>query len=109
MICLSCDPERLLWSSSAVSSSVTVRRNIAVCDVLSIGIASSRARKTSARPHNRIMRDSFRIERDTMGCTNMNANEVIGHLAGAHRNDHVNRGQSSNDVVPTAMHIVSFR
>src|ERR1017187_6772851 len=37
--------------------------------------------------------------------TNMNANEVIGHLAGAHPNDHVNRGQSSNDVIPAAMHI----
>ena len=37
--------------------------------------------------------------------TNMNANEVIGHLAGAHPNDHVNLGQSSNDVIPTAMHI----
>lgn len=37
--------------------------------------------------------------------TNMNANEVIGHLAQAHPNDHVNRGQSSNDVIPTAMHV----
>jgi fumarate hydratase class II len=37
--------------------------------------------------------------------TNMNANEVIGHLAGAHPNDHVNRGQSSNDVIPSAIHI----
>src|ERR1700682_2464946 len=37
--------------------------------------------------------------------TNMNANEVIGHLAGAHPNDHVNRGQSSNDVIPTAIHV----
>ena len=39
--------------------------------------------------------------------TNMNANEVIGHLAGAHPNDHVNRGQSSNDVIPTAMHVAA--
>ena len=39
--------------------------------------------------------------------TNMNANEVIGRLAGAHPNDHVNRGQSSNDVIPTAMHIAA--
>ena len=39
--------------------------------------------------------------------TNMNANEVIGRLAGAHPNDHVNLGQSSNDVVPTAMHIAA--
>jgi len=45
--------------------------------------------------------------------TNMNANEVIGtratQLAGGgtrvHPNDHVNMGQSSNDVIPTAMHV----
>jgi fumarate hydratase class II len=39
--------------------------------------------------------------------TNMNANEVIGKLAGAHPNDHVNRGQSSNDVIPSAIHIAA--
>jgi fumarate hydratase, class II len=43
--------------------------------------------------------------------TNMNANEVIAHLASAHLgrtvhpNDHVNMGQSSNDVIPTAIHV----
>jgi fumarate hydratase, class II len=42
--------------------------------------------------------------------TNMNANEVIAHLlkqAGqeAHPNDDVNRSQSSNDVIPTAIHV----
>jgi len=39
--------------------------------------------------------------------TNMNANEVIGHLAKAHPNDHVNRGQSSNDVIPSAIHVAA--
>ena len=39
--------------------------------------------------------------------TNMNANEVIAHLAGAHANDDVNHGQSSNDVIPSAMHIAA--
>jgi fumarate hydratase class II len=39
--------------------------------------------------------------------TNMNANEVIGRLAGAHPNDEVNRGQSSNDVIPTVIHIAA--
>ncbi len=47
--------------------------------------------------------------------TNMNANEVIAHraseLRGAggsvHPNDHVNFGQSSNDVIPTAMHVAA--
>lgn len=39
--------------------------------------------------------------------TNMNANEVIGRLAFAHPNDDVNRGQSSNDAIPTAMHVAA--
>src|SRR5437867_5700254 len=39
--------------------------------------------------------------------TNMNANEVIGRLAAAHPNDDVNRGQSSNDVIPSAIHIAA--
>jgi fumarate hydratase class II len=39
--------------------------------------------------------------------TNMNANEVIGHLANAHPNDHVNHGQSSNDVIPSAIHLAA--
>lgn len=45
--------------------------------------------------------------------TNMNANEVIANRAAellggktrVHPNDHVNMGQSSNDVIPTAMHV----
>lgn len=44
--------------------------------------------------------------------TNMNANEVIAHLAGErgvvlHPNDHVNRSQSSNDTFPSALHIAA--
>jgi fumarate hydratase class II len=43
--------------------------------------------------------------------SNMNANEVIAHLASkhlgrrVHPNDQVNLGQSSNDVIPTALHV----
>jgi fumarate hydratase class II len=51
--------------------------------------------------------------------TNMNANEVIANraielLGGkrgeklVHPNDHVNQGQSSNDVIPTAMHLAAL-
>jgi fumarate hydratase class II len=39
--------------------------------------------------------------------TNMNANEVIARIAGAHPNDHVNLSQSSNDVIPTAIHVAA--
>ena len=43
--------------------------------------------------------------------SNMNANEVIAHLATeklgseVHPNDHVNMSQSSNDVIPTCVHV----
>src|SRR6185369_10487554 len=42
--------------------------------------------------------------------TNTNANEVIAVLAGdaAHPNDHVNMGQSSNDVFPSAVHLAAL-
>jgi fumarate hydratase class II len=51
--------------------------------------------------------------------TNMNANEVIGNRAAellggrlgdrtVHPNDHVNLGQSSNDVIPTAIHLAAL-
>jgi fumarate hydratase class II len=42
--------------------------------------------------------------------TNTNANEVIGTLAGdgVHPNDHVNMGQSSNDVFPSAVHLAAL-
>ena len=43
--------------------------------------------------------------------SNMNTNEVISHVAtkesgiDVHPNDHVNMGQSSNDVIPTTIHV----
>lgn len=40
--------------------------------------------------------------------SNMNANEVIATLSGAHANDHVNMGQSSNDVFPSAVHLAAL-
>ncbi|ADB54254.1 class II fumarate hydratase [Conexibacter woesei] len=40
--------------------------------------------------------------------SNMNANEVIATLSGAHQNDHVNMGQSSNDVFPSAVHLAAL-
>src|SRR5215471_1243691 len=51
--------------------------------------------------------------------TNMNANEVIANQAieilggkrgdkSVHANDHVNLGQSSNDVIPTAIHVAAL-
>src|SRR5918911_370882 len=64
---------------------------------------------------NQFVLDIFQTGSGTS--TNMNANEVIsnraiqllggelGSKSPAHPNDHVNQGQSSNDVIPTAIHI----
>lgn len=40
--------------------------------------------------------------------SNMNTNEVLASLSGAHPNDHVNYGQSSNDVFPSAVHLAAL-
>jgi fumarate hydratase class II len=59
--------------------------------------------------------DQFPVDRYQTGSgtsTNMNVNEVIAAIAGRqgidiHPNDHVNMSQSSNDVIPTAIHVSS--
>ncbi|CAN5269255.1 class II fumarate hydratase [soil metagenome] len=64
---------------------------------------------------NQFVLDIFQTGSGTS--TNMNANEVIsnraiqimggelGSKSPVHPNDHVNKGQSSNDVIPTAIHL----
>jgi fumarate hydratase class II len=63
---------------------------------------------------NHLHDDQFPIDVFQTGSgtsSNMNANEVIAQLASLksnlpiHPNDHVNMGQSSNDVIPTAIHV----
>lgn len=70
------------------------------------------AREIAAgRHHAQFPVDVFQTGSGTS--TNMNANEVIAHraaqLAGVpgvvHPNDDVNLGQSSNDIIPTVLHI----
>src|ERR687894_1854789 len=67
---------------------------------------------------NQFVLDVFQTGSGTS--TNMNANEVISNRAiqimggelgskdPVHPNDHVNRGQSSNDVIPTAIHLAAL-
>ncbi len=63
--------------------------------------------------------DIFQTGSGTQTNMNMNevlanrANEILGHPLGkkqpVHPNDHVNMGQSSNDVIPSAMHLAIFK
>ncbi|MFC1685173.1 class II fumarate hydratase [Pseudomonadota bacterium] len=76
-----------------------------------IAAAISRAAREVAEGHHdgQFPVDVFQTGSGTS--SNMNANEVIARLASKrlkvtiHPNDHVNMGQSSNDVIPTAIHL----
>ncbi|HER33869.1 MAG TPA: aspartate ammonia-lyase, partial [Halothiobacillaceae bacterium] len=60
-------------------------------------------------------RDAFPVDVYQTGSgtsSNMNVNEVIAHLsddADVHPNDHVNMSQSSNDMVPSAIRVMSVQ
>src|SRR5690606_1782180 len=76
-----------------------------------IARAISRACDTllSGHYHDQFPVDVFQTGSGTS--TNMNVNEVIAHIASdfagqnVHANDHVNMSQSSNDTIPSAIHV----
>ena len=80
-------------------------------------IARAAAEVTDGKFDSQFVVDIFQTGSGTS--TNMNANEVIANRATelllgktgdklVHPNDHVNRGQSSNDVIPTAIHVAAL-
>ncbi|MGJ0484550.1 MAG: class II fumarate hydratase [Methylomicrobium sp.] len=75
----------------------------------SAAIAEAAQEIIDGHHHDQFPIDVFQTGSGTS--TNMNVNEVIAALASqkagveVHPNDHVNRGQSSNDVIPTAIHL----
>ena len=80
-------------------------------------IARAATEVTDGKLNGQFVLDIFQTGSATS--TNMNANEVIGNRAAellggkigdklVHPNDHVNRGQSSNDVIPTAIHLAAL-
>jgi len=75
--------------------------------------AAQRIAAAADRVANGELDDQFPIDVFQTGSgtsSNMNANEVIAALAGeaVHANDHVNMGQSSNDVFPSAVHLAAL-
>jgi len=74
---------------------------------------ADRIAAAAARIANGELDDQFPIDVFQTGSgtsSNMNANEVLATLAGddVHANDHVNMGQSSNDVFPSAVHLAAL-
>ena len=77
-------------------------------DDLAERIAAAADEVAEGRRDDQFPIDAFQTGSGTS--SNMNANEVIAALAGegVHPNDHVNMGQSSNDVFPSAVHLAAL-
>ena len=93
------------------SAAATVNQDLSLLDQNRGQAIEAAAAEVAEGKHDRhFPLDVFQTGSGTS--TNMNANEVIARLASArsgadkvHPNDHVNMGQSSNDVIPTAIHV----
>lgn len=104
---------RIKWAAAGVNADLGLLEQ-AVSDA--IGTAAREV--VAGRFDDQFVVDVFQTGSGTS--TNMNVNEVIASRANelltgrrggkspVHPNDHVNRGQSSNDVIPSAIHIAAL-
>jgi fumarate hydratase, class II len=112
-------PTRFIWAMGLVKRSVAEANE--ELELIDVGraewIATAAQEVMDGRFDAEFVVDIFQTGSGTS--TNMNANEVIsnrgiemmggerGSRDPIHPNDHVNMGQSSNDVIPTALHIAA--
>ncbi len=97
------------WLASIKGAAAVVNADLGLLDKGRAGRIERAAREIAAGKHDaQFPIDVFQTGSGTS--TNMNANEVIAALAGerVHANDHVNMGQSSNDVFPSAVHLAAL-
>src|SRR5271169_4137323 len=97
------------WLARIKGASAAVNGELGLLSKRSATRIEKAAAEIAAGKHD----DQFPIDVFQTGSgtsTNMNANEVIAKLAGegVHANDHVNMGQSSNDVFPSAVHLAAL-
>jgi len=91
------------------AAAATVNRDLGLLeDGIAATIIAAAARVSQGEVDAHFPIDIFQTGSGTS--TNMNTNEVVAHLAAqtgasVHPNDHVNMGQSSNDVIPTAIQV----
>jgi len=92
------------------AAAARVNHDLGLLDAATAQAVEAAAREVAAGLYD----DHFPVDVYQTGSgtsTNMNANEVIARLASersgqpVHANDQVNMGQSSNDVIPTAIHL----
>src|SRR3989440_3433981 len=97
------------WLGRIKAAAARVNADLGLLDPdLAERIAEAADRVAAGEFDDQFPVDAFQTGSGTS--SNMNANEVIAALAGdgAHPNDHVNMGQSSNDVFPSAIHLAAL-
>ncbi|WP_372787983.1 class II fumarate hydratase [Paraconexibacter sp.] len=97
------------WLAAIKGAAATVNADLGKLDpALAEQIAAAAAEIKAGDHDNQFPIDVFQTGSGTS--SNMNTNEVISALTGgkAHPNDHVNMGQSSNDVFPSAVHLAAL-
>jgi fumarate hydratase class II len=97
------------WLARIKGAGASVNGELGLLDKRRAGRIEKAAAQIAAGKHDaQFPIDVFQTGSGTS--TNMNANEVIAALAGenVHPNDHVNMGQSSNDVFPSAVHLAAL-
>jgi len=97
------------WLGRIKGAAARVNAELGLLDAAMAERIAAAADEVAAGTHD----DQFPIDVFQTGSgtsSNMNANEVIANLAGegVHPNDHVNMGQSSNDVFPSAVHLAAL-
>jgi fumarate hydratase class II len=97
------------WLGRLKAAAARVNAELGLLDAELAGRIAAAGDAVAAGEHD----DQFPVDAFQTGSgtsSNMNANEVIANLAGdpAHPNDHVNMGQSSNDVFPSAVHLAAL-
>jgi fumarate hydratase class II len=97
------------WLGRIKSAAARVNAELGLLDQdLADRIAAAADRVAAGEFDDQFPIDVFQTGSGTS--SNTNANEVIARLAGSdvHPNDHVNMGQSSNDVFPSAVHLAAL-
>jgi fumarate hydratase, class II len=98
------------WLGRIKGAAARVNADLGLLDrAIADRIASAADEVASGRHDDQFPVDVFQTGSGTS--SNMNANEVIANIAGegVHPNDHVNMGQSSNDVFPSAVHLAALQ
>jgi fumarate hydratase class II len=101
--------EVVQWLGRIKGAAARVNAELGLLDKRTAGrIAKAADQVASGKHDGQFPVDVFQTGSGTS--SNMNANEVIATLAGGgvHPNDHVNMGQSSNDVFPSAVHLAAL-